>query len=156
MNWLIDDYIDDIRWAMERWIDTHSLEWHKQFQADSVIEDYYLSWSWEHDDDEEPPELTDEELDAMLEEDYRGFCEAFGVDELMEEMLDVQADFNTAEDSAWDILVVFLRAIHLQHCHGGIPDHCSKLTYDLVDSISQNGLEQTFGEAEVERFIREW
>lgn len=161
MNWLIDDYIDDLRAAMEGWVYSHSLDWALAYEGGQAAESLMESWLDEncecpmHDCNCEIPEFTDAEIDAEIKLAYASWADVFGVPDLMIPMKESIDDFDNT-DCPWDELVIFTRAIHLEHVHGTIVDHCSKLTEDIVNSISQNGLEQTFGKDEVERFVREW
>ena len=154
------DVVNDLENGLQNWIDTHDLDWFVRLNQDTIRESYHTNWmlencphSWSDSCDcyDSIPELSDDEYDQMIVDSYQDYCMDFGIDDIMEEFMDA---LDCLQKGGEDALISFCWAIHLNHVHGSIADYCQYIDRDMINEISQHGIEHVFGQCQIDDFLR--
>jgi len=91
-------------------------------------------------------------LENALREIYEEYSEVYDLDYFIDAFESALDDLHGAK-SAEELLAAFVFAISLNHVSGSIADYCSVIDRNLINEISQNGLEHVFGKEEIEEFM---
>jgi hypothetical protein len=142
--------------AAKYWLDAHTNPWgwmeaNGYFLADlknEIAEIMEKNPGWEGEVEIFEEEVFPELIMGNYRQEYPHF------DTVVEQCNDVVATL--LGDNPFEAAVVLLRANSLIHCGGALLSEYGNIPFAFVDEVSQKGLENVFGPAELDRFFNQF